>query len=265
MKIVGIVLLMNEDVFVEQCIRNIEPFCDEIIVADESVDNTPKILERLRAEFPEKIRLHRLNHPRESHPLVRGYANTHTWVFGVDGDEIYDPEGLMRFRKRLEAGEFDSAWAIFGNVFNICHLDDDKQFAEGYLAPPCRSMTKLYNFRAITDWSGECKERMHGGEIHFKEGWNERDRLDLYKQVPWEEADFRCVHTCFLRRSSLEPPKPRPRSNIMDRMAWDVPKLVRRIWAWVTRQPAPVWKLQVYNRGPLHRLPVGVFFQQPRR
>ena len=40
----------------------------------------------------------------DSHALVEGYAGTDTWVFGVDGDELYDPAGLTAFRAQLLDG-----------------------------------------------------------------------------------------------------------------------------------------------------------------
>src|SRR4051812_41045475 len=98
--IVGIALVRNEDIFVERAIRNAIDFCDLLIIADHrSTDNTFAILTRLAAEFPKKIQLVRIQEPQESHFLINDYAGTPTWVFAVDGDEIYDPAGLFRFRE----------------------------------------------------------------------------------------------------------------------------------------------------------------------
>ncbi len=48
MQVVGVVLVRNEDVFVEQAIRNIAAFCDRIYAVDHlSTDLTPEILRRL--------------------------------------------------------------------------------------------------------------------------------------------------------------------------------------------------------------------------
>ncbi len=79
-------------------------FCDRIHVVDHvSTDGTWEIL---RASPPSSItstcgdRATRA----ESHELLEPYAGTDTWVLRVDGDELYDPAGLARFARALEAG-----------------------------------------------------------------------------------------------------------------------------------------------------------------
>src|ERR1035437_6305981 len=69
-QIVGIVLIKNEDVHIEQAVRNIVQFCDSIIITDhQSQDRTYEILERLAKEYP-SIVLKRIEHPRESHKVI---------------------------------------------------------------------------------------------------------------------------------------------------------------------------------------------------
>ena len=52
MQFVGIVLVHNEDVFVERAIRNVAAFCDRIYAVDHlSNDRTPEILRRLAREL----------------------------------------------------------------------------------------------------------------------------------------------------------------------------------------------------------------------
>ena len=237
-------LVRDEDLHVEWAIRSAIDFCDEFFVCDHlSQDETPVILGRLAGEYGRKLRVRRCSTSGESHEMIRGYAGTDSWVFGVDGDEIYDRGALARMRGRLESGEFDKWWAIFGNVLNVKRIDGTS--ADGHLAPPCRSMTKLYNFSAIEDWSGRIVERLHGGEIRFKPGYDEQLRLNLHEQSPWESADFRCLHLCFLERSSREKPTGFPRRNIMDRHAWSLGKVLGRL------RGEPDWKEQKYARGPL--------------
>lgn len=244
MKIVGIMLVRDEDRFVEWAIRNAIDFCDEFHVCDhESQDETPVILGRLAGEYGAKLRIRRCRDSGESHRMIQSYAGTATWVFGVDGDEIYDPQALRRMRARMESGEFDRWWAIFGNVLNVTRLGVDD--ADGHLAPPCRSMTKLYNFAAIEDWSGRIVERLHGGRIAFKPGFDEQLRLNLHDRSSWGESDFRCLHLCFLSRSSRDAGMDKPRRNIMDRHAWSAGKLLARL------RGQPDWKEQKYRRGPL--------------
>jgi glycosyltransferase involved in cell wall biosynthesis len=252
LKVIGIMLVRDEDRFVEWAIRSAIDFCDEFLVCDHgSRDRTPEILDRLVAEYAAKLKVRRCAHSGESHEMIAGYAGSSTWIFGVDGDEIYDREGLRDLRRRLEAGEFDKWWVVFGNVLNVADLDVAAARARGYLAPPCRSMTKLYNFGAIDAWDGKIVERLHGGEIHFRPGFDESLRLNLHDSVPWDRADFRCLHLCFLDRSSLDEPGGAPRRNIMDRHAWSVGKLLSRIRAALAGKPAEDWKKQKYARGPL--------------
>jgi glycosyltransferase involved in cell wall biosynthesis len=261
MQIIGILLVRNEDLHVERAVRNVIGFCDRLIaVENDSCDGTTAILEKLKAEFSGKIELHHVRYPGISHDLIQGYAGTETWIFGVDGDEIYDPEGLARMRARLEAGEFDREWCLFGNVLNVRKLDVVTGSAMGHLAPPCRSMTKLYNFNAISAWEGPCHERLHGGRVIYREGFHEKLRRNLHEEVPWEASDFRCLHLCFIRRSSMEADASKPRRNIMDRYAWSVTKVLKAAVDSVLRKTPVDSKGQRYGRGPLVSKPTGSFF-----
>ncbi len=259
-------LVRDEDLFIERAVRNALDFCDEFLIADHgSRDGTPEILARLAAEFPEKITVKRIEDSRESQVMLLPYVGRErTWVFGVDGDEIYDPTGLRHFRSRLEAGEFDAWWVIFGNVLNVQELDQQNDSkASGWLAPPSRSMTKLYNFSAITRWEGrEVVERLNGGTIHFRDGFDASLRRGLHEETEWDEADFRCLHLCFSRRSSLDPDDGLTRKNIMDRHAWSW----RKVWAAVRErlggEPAKDWKREKYCRGELVTRDVGAFFPE---
>ena len=256
MKIVGIVLVINEDRFIEPVVRNIAGFCDEIIVADDyrTRDRTGEIVKRLAAEEP-KISYRKILRVGASHGMIAGYADSDTWIFAVDGDEIYDPAGLERFRRRLEAGEFSEWWCVFGNVLNCVWLDEQGHWAKGYLAPPCRSMTKLYNFSLIRAWDGPCRERLHGGNIRFHDGYDASLRRDLLREVDWEEADFRCLHTCFLSRSSLEKNANKVRLNIMDRAG--LPWWRRMLKG---RDDYVPWKMRKYARGDETTVDVRAFF-----
>jgi glycosyltransferase involved in cell wall biosynthesis len=202
-QIIGIMLVKNEDMYVEQAIRNITGFCDRIIVCDNySSDQTWSILQSLTQEFSQ-IELQQIETVAQSQTAIEEFAGTATWVFGVDGDEIYDPAGLAAFRAKILSGVFDQDFVIFGNVLNCDRLDLVKKTAQGYLAPPCRSMTKLYNFAAIESWVG-CTERFHGGKIIFKPGYHDLLRRMYHEEHTWEASDYRCLHTVFLKRSSAQ-------------------------------------------------------------
>ena len=106
-QIVAIMLVKNEDLFIKTVLENILGFCDRIHVADHhSTDKTPQIIGQLAAEHP-KIEYRCVDHVSESHDMIADYAGTETWVIGVDGDEVYDPEGLKRLREEIFAGQYD--------------------------------------------------------------------------------------------------------------------------------------------------------------
>lgn len=260
MTVTGIVLARNEERYIETAVRNAAGFCDRMLLCDHrSSDATPGILRGLSSELP-AAEFHALGHPRESHELLKPLCGTATWVFAVDGDEIYDPEGLERLRGRMEAGEFDGVWTLFGNVLNVTRLAEDRATATGHLAPPCRSMTKLYNFAAISSWNGNCPERLHGGEPVFRSGFAATGRRYLHEETPWEDADFRCLHLCFLPRSSAEATE--ARRNIMETYGSGWRDRVRFALGRIFSGDRDVsrWKNERYRRGPEVTVDVSAFF-----
>ncbi len=256
--IVGISLLRNEDLYIETVLRNAMEFCDKIIVADHmSSDQTWEIVQDLSSET-EKLECVRIRQTEESHELIAGYAGTETWIFGVDGDEIYDPAGLAVMRREILDGRYDAWWQIYGNVLNCVALDRKVMTADGFLAPPCRSMVKLYNFGAITEWRGPCKERLHGDQMVFRDGYSLADRLHLHQQVSWEHAHLRCLHLCFLPRSSTDNIGSNGRENIME-------KAGKGFWIRVlgsTRAARSDYKREKYTRGERVTKDIDAFFRE---
>ena len=255
-QIVGIVLVHNEDVFVERVIRNVAEFCDRIHAVDHvSTDRTWSVLRYLEREL-DHLEARRTHHAGDSHRLIEHYAGSSTWVFGVDGDELYDPRRLALFRNELLGGAHRDAFKIASNVLNCVELDVRNQTASGYLSPPSRSITKLYNFAAIESWTGDGSERLHGGKIVFRQGYDERAVDNIGERLSWEDTPLRCLHACFLRRSSEdsrdEPSSARPileHSQLHDR-SWRgaVKRVIRR-----PQPPAETadWKRAKYMRGEL--------------
>ena len=264
-EIVGIVLVRNEDVFVEQAIRNVAGFCDRIHAVDHvSTDGTWTILQWLEREYPQ-LDARRSHHAGDSHALLEPYAGTETWVFGVDGDELYDPERLAGFRQELLDGAYDSAFKVASNVLNCVELDQRRRSATGYLSPPSRSITKLYNFAAIDEWRGDGAERLHGGSIAFRDGYDESSVDNIGERLPWDETPLRCLHACFLQRSTAEPARSgesyaRPileETQLQDRSL--VGALKRRL----KRRGIPeasTWKREKYMRGDLVTVDASPFF-----
>lgn len=259
-QIVGIVMVNNEDIFIEKIIRNILDFCDHLIITDNfSSDNTNKILVKL-ADENKKIEYLQIESLSISHDLIKKYAGTNIWIFGVDGDEIYDPKGLAQFRKDILDGKYNEWWQIFGAVLNCVSIDFDTQMAEGYLAPPCRSMTKIYNFAAIESWDGDCPERLHGGNIVFKSGFGFSKRLSLHEQAPWSDSPFKCLHTCFLPRSSIDCGKKKWRKNPAELLSEGT--LEKYGLGFVRSLRRTKYKKEKYMRGDLTKIDISEFLSE---
>jgi hypothetical protein len=170
----------------------------------------------------------------------------------VDGDELYDPARLEVFRKELLAGTFEHVFKIASNVLNCVNLDRDRKEATGYLSPPSRSITKLYNFGAIDAWVGDGSERLHGGTIAFRPGYDDTAVENMGERLSWDDSPVRCLHLCFVPRSSLDAGATvRPilmESGMHDR-SWRG-ALKRRL---LGRRPPlqSAWKREKYMRGDL--------------
>ncbi len=268
-RIVGIVLVRNEDVFVEQAIRNVAEFCDRIHAVDHvSDDQTWEVLRTLAAEY-DHLDARRVHHAGESHRLIERYAGTSTWVFGVDGDELYDPSRLGGFRAELLDGAFGAVFKVASNVLNCVQLDDERKTASGYLSPPSRSITKLYNFAAIDAWTGDGSERLHGGTAVFRPGYHERAVDNIGERLSWDETPLRCLHACFLRRSSVEPEPAEP----LGRPILEETAMQDRSWRGVFKRrvrgrrvpQVSAWKREKYMRGPLTTVDAAPFFAASRQ
>ncbi len=242
----------------EQAIRNVAGFCDRIHAVDHvSTDRTWEILRGLAVEL-DHLEVRRVRHAGESHRAVEPYAGTDTWVFGVDGDELYDPERLSAFRAELLGGAYSGAFKVASNVLNCVGLDG--QEASGYLSPPSRSITKLYNFAALESWRGDGAERLHGGTPVFRAGFDERAVDNIGERLSWEETPLRCLHMCFLRRSSTDAgPTVRP---ILEETAMQDRSWRGALKRTLRRRHAPEvsdWKREKYMRGDLVTVDAGPF------
>jgi hypothetical protein len=258
MRIVGVVLVRDEDLFVEQAVRNVSDFCDELHLYDHrSRDETPAILERLAAELPNTT-AQRIDDPAVTHERLKPYIGTDTWVFGVDGDEVYDPASLRTMRARMDAGEFDGFSLVKGIQLHCRALDRGNETATGWLAPPSRSTTMLYNFAPIISWDGPSPERLMGGHAEYRPN---RGMRWLRDEHPWNEAPMRCLHVCFLPRSSRQPARQQARLSYVERIAdGRRARLRRTLGELVGRPPESWWKLNKYRQGPEVTVSVAGFF-----
>jgi len=254
-QIVGVVLVRNEDLFVERAIRSVAAFCDRIHVLDHvSTDGTWEILQRLAGEY-DHVDARRTTHAGESQRILDPYAGTDTWVFGVDGDELYDAQRLHDFRSELLAGAYRDVFKIGYNMLNCVAIDWEARTASGYLSPPSRLARKLFNFAAVESWESDGAERLHGGVVAFRPGYGHESVDNIGDRLSWEETPLRCLHVTFLRRSSREREQEQPvlrpilmESAMQDR-SWrgGLKRFLRR------RTPPAVseWKPQKYMRGDL--------------
>lgn len=261
-QIAAIVLVKNEDLFIKNVLENILAFCDQIHVADHcSTDNTPQIVKGLAAKHT-KIKYRCVDHIPDSHDMIAGYAGTDTWVIGVDGDEVYDPEGLKHLREDLFNGRYDNYFKLSGNVLHVRQLHIQNQTAQGFLTPPCRSVTKLYNFSAIHAWSHPCPERLHGGRVDFKPGFSHESVGFIMNEYTWESSPFRCLHLCFTHRSSIDiarnRDKIRIRKGVGERLLW---RYNIRSWlmSFFGREDIPYYKRRYYMRGAIVEKNIRVF------
>jgi hypothetical protein len=261
MQIVGIALVRNEDLHVEQALRNVAAFCDRIHAVDHmSTDATWRSLGDLAGEL-DHLDVRRVRHTRESHRILERYAGTDTWVLRVDGDELYDPAGLERLRPLLEEGELDRAFRVQANVLHCVSLDRDTNVAAGYLSPPSRPITSLFNLGAVDSWKGGM-ERLEGGQPIFRDGYEWSSVDPLYERYSFEDSPLRYLHLCFLRRSSEDPEVvEEPRLTISESgvhrrgLVGTLERAVRRPHASQSldevRARGSTWKLEKYRRGPL--------------
>ena len=265
-QIVGLSLVRDEDLFIDRVLRNALALCDRILVADNgSRDETAAIVERL-ARDTRRIELHSVDHPGDAHDLVAPLAGDDVWVFGVDGDEVYDPHGLSTLREQILRGELDEWFSVSANAVHCVELDRDAELARGYPAPPARGLTKLYNFAALASWDGPVPERLHGGEPSFRAGYDaSRRNEELFWTSTWETATFRCLHLCFVRRSSLQRaggPRPNPmdRSQPLERIHRRLARRLRNPLA-----PPPSRKRWGYAKGDLVTISTAPFLGEGNR
>jgi hypothetical protein len=202
-RLVGVALVRNEDVFVERAIRNAAGACDQIHAIDHmSTDRTWTILRRLSTEL-DHLDVVRTRNALNGHRLLERYVGSPTWVIRIDGDHLFDPDGLAELREALLAGEHDGAFRVRAHTLHCDGLDEVAGTASGWLAPPSRTGVQLYNLGAMTSWRGGV-EPLIGGNPVFRSGYSWDRMLDLTESTSWDTDPLRLLHVCFLRRSSAD-------------------------------------------------------------
>jgi glycosyltransferase involved in cell wall biosynthesis len=271
-QVVGIVVVHNEDIYVDLAVRNVVNFCDRIHIVDHlSNDGTSEIVAELAREF-DHIDTRRTWDSRVAHRLLEPYVGTKTWVIAVDGDELFDPAGLEALRPLLEEGRYDDAFFLKAHVLNCDNLDLAGRTASGWMAPPSRPVTKLYNFDAVTLWTG-CYDKLEPGTRVFREGFGEDSVRYLARELEWNDDPLRMLHLCFVRRSTADVDDPTlGRKNIAELQTYR--RGVRgAVYRWVRRpQPTPDlreaaarsgnWKSEKYRKGPYVQVDASPFLER---
>jgi hypothetical protein len=150
---------------------------------------------------------------------------------------------------------------VQANVLHCVSLDRATEVATGYLSPPSRPISSLFNFGALESWKGGL-ERLEGGRTSFRPGYEWASVDSLYERYSFEESPLRYLHLCFLRRSSEDAEfVEQPRLTLSESgahrrsLVGTLERVVRRPHASATieevRARGSTWKLDKYRRGPL--------------
>lgn len=215
-------MIRNEEFFIERVLKNIEGICDEIIVLEhKSEDDTLEIVQRFAKDNP-KIRIVRIESPVDAigTPVIQALMGSPTWVFSVDGDEIYDPQGLGRLRKELLSGTYQDMWSIRGHYLHCVDLDLKRMTAKGYLGPPSKEVTKIRNFSLVKTWRPDGRNTLFQSRdiVYRDESYIDPLRTEsrgramvrpdkcyrVYKDFSWEDTYLRCLHLRFIKRSRVD-------------------------------------------------------------
>src|SRR4029077_13628694 len=121
-------------------------------------------------------------------------------------------------------------------------------------------MTKLYNFRMLQQLDANAPQRLHSRKSRdvFHEGFHSLLRFDLYKETAWEDAYFRCLHACFLPRSTQEPAGAM-RENVSESLQ-PLRRLKRLARSAIGLKSASDYKREKYMRGPRVSVDASPFF-----
>jgi hypothetical protein len=126
-------------------------------------------------------------------------------------------------------------------------------------------MTKLFNFNAIASWDGAVTHVLANGTIKFNPGYDASLRLSLHEVTPWEQSHFRCLHTCFMRRSSLDGEAVIARPNVSENRRGGITTLLRKTANRLRGKPMESeWKMEKYARGELVTVDATPFLRSER-
>jgi hypothetical protein len=116
----------------------------------------------------------------------------------------------------------------------------------------------------MESWTGTAVEHLYGGEQRFKAGFADRPVHVLADEFSWAESPFRCLHVCFLRRSSRQHPRDVARTTPLEYKGFGRVKRARKtLLRAIGRPHQSWWKLEKYRQGELAAIDdVAGFFPQ---
>jgi hypothetical protein len=188
----------------------------------------------------------------------------------VDGDELHDPERLARLREELLGGAHADVFRLNGYALNCDSLDVERGRASGWMSPPSRPGSRLFNMFAVESWAG-CLERLHGGDPAFRPGFAWDRQRYLSDGTTWDTTPLRMLHVCFLPRSSRDGPDAAHGRASLAETGEFRRSLVRSIARRVVgsrvgdpriseyRRRGSNWKQEWYARGPHVTVDAGPF------
>jgi len=195
MKIVGMIVVRDDELYLQQACENVLDFCDEItILEDGSHDSTPDICRALEKAH-DKVTFKQIKKVQDSHSHVAQYHGKDVWVFGVDGDELYDVEGLKIVREELYAGKYIENFILRGWFLHV--FEKTGNIVRGYPGPPSYIPTKLFNFKKIISWKNTKNVCFSGKRVLTDEV-----EYHFADKFGWEDSPLRCLHMRFIPRSS---------------------------------------------------------------
>ena len=199
LSIVGIMMVKNEELWIGEAIRRIVGFCDYIRVVDTgSTDDTIDIARRELMHTTRRYDIVHESNLTRTHDHIEAYIGRNVWVFGVDGDELYDPIGLAAMRARIMNGFGKFCYQVKGMYLHVDRIDG--RLMTGWVGPPSHNPTKLYNFANITAWPNDFERTM----FHCKTRVISHGAIQLNAVTPWEASELRCLHMRFVPRTTSE-------------------------------------------------------------
>jgi glycosyltransferase involved in cell wall biosynthesis len=204
-EIKAVLLVKNEERFLEQIINTSLCLADEVFVLDNnSTDNTAVIAKSLPG-----VTYVPTPDLSKSHDIVKQWVGKDVWLFGPDGDEIYHPQMLTALRKRILLGHYQHWWMLRGAMLHTTDLNErgGKVWATGYMAPPAHNVVNLYNLSCLKRWRdlpGEHRPLFFPRDKVFKPGYSDSQRYRFYDEEDWSSDPLRCLHVRFLPRSKVD-------------------------------------------------------------